>query len=134
MLALACSSPAAPADTGDQALFDLEPDVRATVTMRDIRFDPAEIEATPGALIAIEFLNDGDVEHDFTVEALAGAFAYRRERTEQGHHSSRALHMPLRPGERGEVRLRLNEAGTLEFFCDVPGHRRGGMVGTITVR
>lgn len=134
VLAVACASHSGPADTGDPALFEVEPDVRATVTMRDIRFEPAQIEAPPGALIAIEFVNEGDIEHDFSVDRFGGAFAVRTEGASSAHGSSRAVHMALRPGQRGEVRVRVAEAGTVEFFCDVPGHRRGGMVGTIDVR
>jgi uncharacterized cupredoxin-like copper-binding protein len=26
------------------------------------------------------------------------------------------------------------EAGTYEFYCAVPGHREGGMEGTLTVK
>ncbi|MDO9445640.1 MAG: hypothetical protein Q7K37_10020 [Dehalococcoidia bacterium] len=87
-----------------------------------------------GALIAIEFVNDGDIEHDFTIDRLAGSFTYRTDGASPAHGSSRAVHMALRPGQRGEVRLRITEAGAVEFSCDVPGHRRGGMVGSITAR
>ncbi len=36
-------------------------------------------------------------------------------------------------GETTTARLRIDEPGKYTFFCTVPGHRDGGMEGTITV-
>ncbi|PKN82039.1 MAG: hypothetical protein CVU47_04570 [Chloroflexi bacterium HGW-Chloroflexi-9] len=130
----ACGAPSGDADTGDPSLFEAEPDARFTIDMRDVRFDVSEIEAPAGAVIAITFTNRGDIEHDFSISEFAGTFAYRTASVAHGHSTSRAVHMALRPGDTGEVRLRVPDAGGVEFFCDVAGHRRAGMSGIIAFR
>jgi len=37
-------------------------------------------------------------------------------------------------GETATARLRIDEPGKYTYFCTIPGHRDGGMEGTITVR
>ncbi|MDP2328598.1 MAG: hypothetical protein Q8M79_11010 [Dehalococcoidia bacterium] len=131
----ACGAPSGnDADTGDQSLFQAEPDARFAIDMRDVRFDVSEIEAPAGALIAITFTNRGDIEHDFSITEFAGTFAYRTASAAHGRSTSRAVHMALRPGDTGEIRLRVPDTGGVEFFCDVAGHRRAGMSGTIAFR
>lgn len=40
----------------------------------------------------------------------------------------------LDPGNSVPVTVALDKAGTYEYYCSVPGHKEGGMVGTLVVR
>ncbi len=124
------------ASGGDLALFGQEPADRLALTMHDVRFDGTALEFPSGAVIAIALANAGSVEHDFTVDEIAGAHGYRIEGDLPASvsESDRDVHVRLRPRTTAELRLRIDEPGEYEFFCDVPGHRRAGMTGTISVR
>jgi uncharacterized cupredoxin-like copper-binding protein len=130
----ACSSAASQSNRGDPSLFDAEPDSRFSLAMRDIRFEPPTLEVGRNTLFAVELTNAGEVLHDFSIDKFDKPFAVRGSGDRDSGASRRAVHLALRPGEHGEVRLSVDEPGEYSFFCDQPGHRRGGMTGTITVR
>ncbi|MDA0270786.1 MAG: cupredoxin domain-containing protein [Chloroflexi bacterium] len=133
---LACTStPAASPEGGDPALFAIEPDLRVEIAMHDIRFEPSTFEVDRGALVAIALENAGEILHDFTLERTDIAHGYRIEGEAAHHHAEGGgPHVALRAGQRGELRMRFDEPGEYVFYCDVTGHRRGGMTGIITVR
>ena len=68
--------------------------------------------------VTIDFKNMSEVGHNVTVESSAGSTVGATP-TIQG--TSKTLSLDLKPG-------------TYKFFCSVPGHRQGGMEGTITVK
>ncbi len=72
------------------------------------------IEASPGQVI--QATNAGFLEHNFTVDELGIA-------------------EDLPPGEPVEITIPDDAAAgdTFEFYCSVPGHREGGMVGNLTI-
>lgn len=41
-----------------------------TIRANEYEFDPTTIEADPGETIDLEFINEGDVHHTFTIEEL----------------------------------------------------------------
>jgi len=73
-----------------------------------------ELEAAPGQVI--QAINVGFLEHNFTVDELGIA-------------------EDLPPGEPVEITVPEDAAAgdTFEYYCSVPGHREGGMVGTLTI-
>ena len=85
-----------------------------TVTAGDLFFEPAELDAAPGT-ITIELVNEGSAQHTFVVEEVGDATV-----------------ADAAAGETATGSIDL-EAGTYTVYCDVPGHREGGMVGTLTV-
>ncbi|HYO30605.1 MAG TPA: plastocyanin/azurin family copper-binding protein, partial [Thermomicrobiales bacterium] len=64
--------------------------------------------------ISLEFRNTGNLEHDWSVDALA-------------------FSPNVRPGQTAVAEL-LVPAGTYEVYCSLPGHREAGMVATLEVR
>jgi plastocyanin len=82
----------------------------------DLSFDKQELEATAGQ-VTITMDNPAAVPHNVAVEG--SGVDEEGETVEQGGTS--------------EVSAEL-EAGEYTFFCSVPGHREGGMEGTLTVR
>lgn len=76
-------------------------------------FDPDEIEAEVGEDLAIALTSD-DMLHDFTIDELDA-------------------HVVADRGDTAEGGLTVDEAGTYDYYCSVPGHRQAGMEGTLTV-
>lgn len=68
--------------------------------------------------IAIEFTNDSPLPHNVTVQKGTNGAVLGATPTFQG--GSKTLTLKLSPG-------------TYTFYCSVPGHRAGGMKGTLTV-
>lgn len=68
--------------------------------------------------VAVNFTNASPVPHDVAIEDEAGETIAETEVLAEGSDSTTA---ELEPGE-------------YKFFCTVPGHRQGGMEGTLTVK
>jgi uncharacterized cupredoxin-like copper-binding protein len=86
--------------------------------MGEMYFDPDEVSADAGSSLTINFDNVGNQLHDFTIDDLNG------ER----------VHVEVASGETGSVTLSIpDDAGEIEFYCSVPGHRAAGMEGVLTV-
>lgn len=83
------------------------------VTGDDFAFAPATIDLTAGETVMIT-LKATDVAHDFYVKGI-------------GH----VVHAKAGKTARGSFRI--TKAGTYKFWCTILGHKKQGMVGTITV-
>ena len=85
----------------------------AEVVSQDIFFEPTEITIPANTDVTISLPNEGAAAHNFSIDELD-------------------ISVDLAPGETKEVVINA-PAGTYEFYCNVPGHREAGMVGTLTV-
>lgn len=77
-------------------------------------FDKKTLEA-PAGTITIHLTNDASVPHDVAIEGNGVD-----EKTDTVTNGDVSLTVEL-------------EAGEYTFYCSVPGHREGGMEGTLTV-
>ena len=77
-----------------------------------LAFEPGDLEA-PAGDVTFRLVNDGSLPHSFVIE-------------------DRESDLKLQVGSSDEGSIDL-EAGEYTFYCDVPGHRGGGMEGTLTV-
>lgn len=68
--------------------------------------------------VTVNFTNSSPVPHDVALEDEAGETIAETEVLAEGSDSTTA---ELKPGE-------------YTFYCTVPGHRQGGMEGTLTVK
>lgn len=107
----------APADAGDNAQSEATPDPSAGGGILLEALDPyawseTDITVKPGD--TIEVVNPGGLQHDFTVDAWG-------------------INEPLTADPVTITIPEDAEPGEYEFYCSVPGHKEGGMVGTITV-
>jgi len=68
--------------------------------------------------VTVNFTNSSPVPHDVAIEDEAGETIAETEVLAEGSDSTTA---ELKPGE-------------YTFYCSVPGHRQGGMEGTLTVK
>lgn len=80
-----------------------------------LKFDPEDITA-PAGEITFDLVNGGSIAHTFVIEEHEDALKL----TVAGSGDD----------DSGSIEL---EAGTYTFYCDVSGHRGGGMEGTLTV-
>lgn len=89
-----------------------EESTSVTLVAKEFEFAPADISVASSDF-TVELKNEGAVEHDFSIEGTdVKIFAKAAEAIT------------------GEVEL---GPGTYTFFCSIPGHREGGMEGTLTV-
>jgi uncharacterized cupredoxin-like copper-binding protein len=96
-------------DTGDTAADGGDDVQTLEVTARDnLTFDPDALTATAGPT-RIVMDNAGSIVHTFVIDQPE---------------------FKLTDDDEGEIDL---AAGEYEFYCDVPGHRDGGMEGVLTV-
>ena len=79
-----------------------------------LAFDQTELTAAAGE-VTIELMNESGIPHNVEVEGNGV-----EEVSETITEGSTSLTLTLEPGE-------------YEFYCAVPGHREGGMEGTLTV-
>ena len=85
-----------------------------TVKLEDIFFDPKELTIPANTPVTIDLPNVGAAPHDFSIDALK-------------------ISVPVEPGDTGSVTINA-PAGTYEYYCNVPGHKEAGMVGTLIVK
>jgi FtsP/CotA-like multicopper oxidase with cupredoxin domain len=82
------------------------------VTLKDLAMEPPGLQAHPGP-ITIEVTNEGQADHNFSLEGQATPM--------------------LQPGESATLQVPSLDPGEYEFICEVAGHADGGMRGTLTV-
>ncbi len=84
------------------------------VTTREWAFEPSPLVAKAGK-ITFRIKNNGGVEHNFLVENTPGAQVEA-----------------IKPGESKSLTVELTR-GEYTVFCNLPGHREAGMVGTLKI-
>jgi plastocyanin len=85
-----------------------------TVESKGLKFTPNEIRVKVGDTVKITYVNTLGT-HDWGIDEL-------NVRTQL-----------ISAGEEETVEFVVDQAGTFEFYCSVPGHRGAGMFGTLVV-
>jgi uncharacterized cupredoxin-like copper-binding protein len=85
-----------------------------TITMVDIAFQPNALTIPANTDVTITLNNTGVTMHNFSIDQLG-------------------ISVDVQPGQTGSVTINAT-AGTYQFYCNVPGHKEAGMVGTLTVQ
>jgi uncharacterized cupredoxin-like copper-binding protein/mono/diheme cytochrome c family protein len=85
-----------------------------TVEAHDIFFTPTEIEVPSDTEVTILLPNLGASPHNFSIDALN-------------------VSVDIAPGETKEVKITAPK-GEYQYYCNVPGHKEAGMVGTLVSR
>jgi plastocyanin len=83
----------------------------------ELAFNQSELTAQAGP-VTINYDNPQSTPHDVKVEDSSGSELGGTDLVSQGNATAT---VDLQPG-------------SYTFFCDVPGHREGGMEGTLTVK
>lgn len=103
------ATPGAGAEAGDLATSD-----QFTVESHDIFFTPTELAVPADTEVTILLPNLGAAPHNFSIDELG-------------------IDVDIAPGETKEVSFTAPE-GEYVYYCNVPGHREAGMVGTLIAR
>jgi len=100
-----------PAPAGGDAAAGAEQKVVA----KDISFAPTTLTIAAGADSVVDVSNEGALPHNFAIDELK-------------------INQNLDAGAK-DIKVTINApAGTYEYYCNIPGHKEAGMVGTLTVR
>ena len=86
-----------------------------TIQMTEMKFTPNTFTVKSGDKVTVKLENKGTVMHDFSIDSLKIA-------------------QTVQPGKSATVTFTAPAAGTLDFYCNQPGHKAAGMTGTITVQ
>ncbi|HYG56921.1 MAG TPA: cupredoxin domain-containing protein [Symbiobacteriaceae bacterium] len=79
-------------------------------------FTPATLSVKKGDTVQVTITNkDAAQNHSFLITEL----------------NVKSKQVP--PGQKETLKVTANKTGEFTFFCDVPGHKEGGMVGKLTV-
>jgi len=78
-------------------------------------FNPATLTATVGQTMNVTLDNTGVLEHNFVIDEFSVRLG------------------PIQGGQESSGSFTPDAAGSYTYYCDVPGHREAGMVGTLTV-
>lgn len=103
------TTPAAPAGGTTALTVDADPSGALAFTQKTLTAKPGEVDIT--------FKNDAPVPHNIAVDG-----------TDAGVSDT------VDNGGTAELKITNLAAGTYEYYCDIPGHRQAGMVGTLTVQ
>lgn len=112
------------------------------VVAKDLSFEPTTLTATAGQPVMINLVNEGALEHDWSVghgmtvmDVMAMGDGASDAHTDEmaGMEEDLALHMSAEAGHSAEMTFTPSEAGTYEFYCTVLGHKEAGMVGTLII-
>jgi uncharacterized cupredoxin-like copper-binding protein len=83
------------------------------VVSQDIFFEPSEVTIPADTDVTMSLPNEGAAPHNFSVDELG-------------------IDVDIAPGATEQVVINA-PAGEYEFYCNVPGHKEAGMVGTLIV-
>jgi uncharacterized cupredoxin-like copper-binding protein len=118
---------------------DAETDPTTELTVdgtNELRFEPDEFTIPVGEEVTVELTSDG-VEHDFVIEGVGdfaevgGGDEEEQDVEDLPEDDVEVTHADTGSTATGTVTV--NEAGTYEVYCNIPGHREAGMVATLTV-
>jgi plastocyanin len=104
---------ATPAAGEEQAAAGTGAGEAVTVESYDIYFEPSELSIPADTDVTVSLPNAGVTLHNFSIDELG-------------------ISVDIAPGATEETTINA-PAGTYEYYCNVPGHKPAGMVGTLTV-
>ncbi len=80
----------------------------------EFRFSPPTLEVKSGQRVAVEFDNQGAIEHEFSIESIG-------------------FHLHVDAGDRKQSSFLAPPPGEYVIGCYLPGHFEAGMKGTLIV-
>lgn len=86
-----------------------------TIELVDIAYKPNAFSIPANTDVTVTLKNTGALPHDFNIDAL-------------NVHSA-----VIQPGQTGTVTIK-GAPGQYQFYCNQPGHKAAGMVGTLTIK
>jgi len=91
------------------------PTATAVIEAKDTKYLQTSLQMKHGDVLGIFVINRDPYGHSFDIDSLN-------------------IHVALPPNSTTAVAIKPTAAGSLEFYCSLPGHKAAGMVGTIAVQ
>jgi len=85
-----------------------------TMITEGLSFNPPTLTVNQGEALVVQ-VTSTDIGHTFTIDELG-------------------VNEGFRGGETVSVTIPTNQAGSYTYYCAVPGHRQGGMEGTLEIK
>lgn len=101
------------------------PNMTIDVVTSDLHYYPNEITVKRLESVELQLINNDDIDHD--LEFL------RIPHKEAEPNSDSIIHVHAKPRSRSTLTFTPLLEGVYEFYCTIPGHKEGGMVGTLIV-
>jgi uncharacterized cupredoxin-like copper-binding protein len=103
-----------------------------TIDIRYSHFDPSELSVPVGVPVTIVLRNRDPIDHEWI---LGDAAVHERHRTgTEPVHAARPTEVTVPAGETRRTTIVIDEAGSLQYICHLPGHEAYGMVGVLDAR
>jgi uncharacterized cupredoxin-like copper-binding protein len=128
------SKATAQATVSNSASSDPQASGTATnVSMTEFKFAPEALSARPGRL-PVRVKNNGSAPHEFVVIRTTKAADALPTKGAEASEAGAIGEIPeQQPGKTASHTFNL-KAGKYVFICNVPGHYKSGMYGTLTVK
>lgn len=105
------------------------------VEMSEMAYTPARIEVKRGEQIRFVIRNVGREDHEFLLATTQENLKHAEEMMKHPHmEHDEPNGVQLAPTKSAEFVWKFTKAGTFEYSCLIPGHRDGGMIGTVVVK
>jgi len=108
------------------------------VDMKNMRFNPTQINVKAGETIRFVVTNSDAIDHEFVIGDAAFQTEHRKEMAEMtqlGHvmsHIDRNA-ISIGPGQTKNLIWKFSHPGKFEIDCNVAGHFEAGMSGVVDV-
>jgi plastocyanin len=99
-----------------------------TIVGKKMKFFPGEISADPGEEVTITFKNEGVLPHNIGVLKKGSSVE------DFGEEDLTVLSETIQSGESTDVTITIDDPGEYTFVCNIPGHARAGMTGTLVIQ
>lgn len=100
----------------------------------EMNYSPNEIVVEKNKPTTFQLINSDQIEHDIEIVNLS--FKTITKSTHNTHHHEvleNVLHLHAEAQKTSETTVVINQSGTYEFYCTIPGHKESGMIGQLVV-
>lgn len=124
--------------TGIQAPAGTTSAQQVALSATEFKFTPNSIHLTVGRPVQMTITNAGAVNHDIKSAMPIRDLTYIQADNDAAEQRDNAAHgvfdVDFNQGHTSKVTFVPTTAGTYQFYCDEPGHKEAGMVGSFVVQ
>jgi len=111
----------------DQSETSNDDPTEVTIVGNQMTFSPSEFNADAGDEITITFENEGRLPHNIGVLKKGSSVE------DFGEDDLIVLSETIQGGKSIDVTFTIDNPGEYTFVCNIPGHARAGMTGTLVI-